>query len=240
MKELSAGKKESGEDEYSLPLNGEGEETFTLGGIKLLDTLLTYLWKVHGVDYYGGTELRGFPRGLRTIRGQEKAEKGEYDEKKDGWSDVVDKAWKTRLSEESSDPIIGLLGKDKEETLMSEALDELVRKIKDEKYGWKYGCSAEGCAKLFHGPEFVLKHMKLKHANLVDAKTKRVKEELFKQNFLRLEFTREPLSSKCCKEGGKLTFFILLFTSFLVLFSDPDAPVPAATVSKNPPVNVFF
>jgi hypothetical protein len=37
---------------------GAGAAEFSLDGDKLLDALLTYLWQVHFVDYYGGLEAR--------------------------------------------------------------------------------------------------------------------------------------------------------------------------------------
>jgi len=61
----------------------------------------------------------------------------------------------------------------------------MVRKIKDEKYGWKYGCSAPGCSKLFHGPEFVLKHLRLKHPELLAAHVASVKDEIYKASYLK-------------------------------------------------------
>ena len=60
-----------------------------------------------------------------------------------------------------------------------------MRKIRDEKYGWKYGCGAKGCTKLFHGPEFVHKHLKLKHSDLVSDVVAKAREELYFQNYMR-------------------------------------------------------
>jgi len=43
-----------------------------LEGVELLDTLITYLWRVHGVDYYGKVETSG-AKGLRHVRAEGKA-----------------------------------------------------------------------------------------------------------------------------------------------------------------------
>ncbi|CAM6030890.1 unnamed protein product [Sphagnum balticum] len=68
--------------------NGEGDRSISTGsvgpivimrsgnhqvkgleGIELLDVMLTYMWRVHSVDYYGMVELKEPPRRLRHIRG---------------------------------------------------------------------------------------------------------------------------------------------------------------------------
>ncbi|KAG6499307.1 hypothetical protein ZIOFF_039064 [Zingiber officinale] len=77
-----------------------------------------------------------------------------------------------------------LTAKDKIDAAATEALDPVVRKIRDEKYGWKYGCGAKGCTKLFHAPEFVHKHLKLKHPDLVIELTSKVREDLYIQNYM--------------------------------------------------------
>lgn len=38
-----------------------------LEGTELLDTLITYLWRIHGMDYYGLIETSE-PKGLRHVR----------------------------------------------------------------------------------------------------------------------------------------------------------------------------
>ncbi|GAB2275493.1 hypothetical protein Dimus_010251 [Dionaea muscipula] len=42
-----------------------------LKGVELLDTLVTYLWRVHGVNYYGMTEVTEV-KGLRHVRAEGK------------------------------------------------------------------------------------------------------------------------------------------------------------------------
>jgi len=77
-----------------------------------------------------------------------------------------------------------MLGREKLGSAANEALDPFVRKICDEKYGWKYGCGAKGCTKLFHGPEFVHKKLKLKHSDFMSNAVARVREELYFWNYM--------------------------------------------------------
>ncbi|GAB4824552.1 hypothetical protein Ancab_007427 [Ancistrocladus abbreviatus] len=150
-----------------------------LEGIELLDTLVTYLWRVHGVDYYGMTEVTE-PKGLRHVRGEGKTS----DAASDGfeWEKKLESCWQERLR--NQDPMEIMTAKEKIDAAAVEALDPYVRKIRDEKYGWKYGCGAKGCTKLFHASEFVHKHLKLKHPDLVMELTSKVREDLYFQNYM--------------------------------------------------------
>ncbi|KAL4188416.1 hypothetical protein AMTRI_Chr08g202290 [Amborella trichopoda] len=151
-----------------------------LEGLELLDTILTYLWRVHGVDYYGMSETNE-AKGLRHVRGENKG----LEEGNGGgleWEKKLDSFWQGRLH--GQDPLEVMTAKDKIDAAAVEALDPLVRKIRDEKYGWKYGCGAKGCTKLFHAAEFVHKHLRLKHADLVLELTSKVREDLYFQNYM--------------------------------------------------------
>lgn len=151
-----------------------------LEGIELLDTLITYLWRIHGLDYYGMVETSE-PKGLRHVRAEGKSTDmiGTGAE----WEKKLDSRWQERL--QSQDPLEIMTAKEKIDTAAVEALDPYVRKIRDEKYGWKYGCGAKGCTKLFHAAEFVHKHLKLKHPELVMDLTVKVREELYFQNYMK-------------------------------------------------------
>lgn len=151
-----------------------------LEGIELLDTLLTYLWRIHGVDYYGLVETIE-AKGLRHIRVDDKISDGIGNGNE--WEKKLDSRWQDRLK--NSDPLEVMTAKEKIDSTAAEALDPYVRKIRDEKYGWKYGCGAKGCTKLFHASEFVLKHLKLKHPELVMESTTKVREELYFQNYMK-------------------------------------------------------
>ncbi|PIN03922.1 C2H2 Zn-finger protein [Handroanthus impetiginosus] len=150
-----------------------------LEGIELLDTLLTYLWRIHGVDYYGLVESNE-AKGLRHVRADGKNSNAIGNAS--DWEKKLDSRWQERLK--GSDPLEVMTAKDKIDAAAAEALDPYVRKIRDEKYGWKYGCGAKGCTKLFHAAEFVHKHLKLKHPELVMELTSKVREELYFQNYM--------------------------------------------------------
>lgn len=153
-----------------------------LEGIELLDTLLTYLWRIHGVDYYGMIETNE-AKGFRHVR----PEGGDHNINKSGsgseWEKKVDSFWQQRLS--GQDPLEMMAAKETIDAAAVEVLDPHVRKIRDEKYGWKYGCGAKGCTKLFHAAEFVHKHLKLKHPDLVTELTSKVREDLYFQNYMK-------------------------------------------------------
>nr|XP_024398983.1 serrate RNA effector molecule-like isoform X3 [Physcomitrium patens] len=164
-----------------------GNHVKGLEGTELLDVVLTYLWRVHSVDYYGMIEYKEQPKRLRHIRAPEGKSGGDTKNGTEGagfadWEKKLDTTWQTRL--QGGDIIVSMLGREKLDTTANEALDPFVRKIRDEKYGWKYGCGAKGCTKLFHGPEFVHKHLKLKHSDLVADVVAKAREELYFQNYM--------------------------------------------------------
>ncbi|TYI48824.1 hypothetical protein E1A91_D13G274500v1 [Gossypium mustelinum] len=150
-----------------------------LEGVELLDTLITYLWRVHGLDYYGLIET-GEAKGLRHVR--EEGKGSDVTINGSEWEKNLDTHWQERLK--GQDPLELMTAKEKLDAAAVEALDPFVRKIRDEKYGWKYGCGAKGCTKLFHAAEFVHKHLKLKHPELVMELTSKVREELYFQNYM--------------------------------------------------------
>ncbi|KAG8655576.1 serrate RNA effector molecule isoform X1 [Manihot esculenta] len=150
-----------------------------LEGVELLDTLITYLWRVHSLDYYGLVETNE-AKGLRHVRAEGK--NADATDSGNEWEKKLDSHWQERLR--SQDPFELMTAKEKIDAAAVESLDPYVRKIRDEKYGWKYGCGAKGCTKLFHAAEFVHKHLKLKHPELVMELTSKVREELYFQNYM--------------------------------------------------------
>ncbi|KAJ6795862.1 serrate RNA effector molecule [Iris pallida] len=151
-----------------------------LEGAELLDTLVTYLWRIHHVDYYGMSE-RNDVKGLRHVR----VDSSTYDgpnSNGDDWEKQLDSFWQGRLH--GQDPLEVMTAKEKIDAAAVEVLDPYVRKIRDEKYGWKYGCGAKGCTKLFHAAEFVHKHLRLKHLDLIVDLTSKVREDLYFQNYM--------------------------------------------------------
>ncbi|KEH38883.1 serrate RNA effector molecule-like protein, putative [Medicago truncatula] len=125
-----------------------------LEGVELLDTLITYLWRIHGVDYYGMIETNE-AKGFRHVRPE-----------RTGHEETV------------------MAAKENIDAAAIEVLDPSVRKIRDEKYGWKYVCGAKGCTKLFHAAEVVYKHLKLKHLELALEQTSKLREDLYTQNYI--------------------------------------------------------
>ncbi|KAL1300546.1 hypothetical protein HN51_045194 [Arachis hypogaea] len=151
-----------------------------LEGVELLDTLITYLWRIHGVDYYGMTETNE-AKGFRHVRAEGNGHE-ETGRSGSEWEKKLDSFWQGRLN--GQDPLEVMTAKEKIDAAAVEVLDPYVRKIRDEKYGWKYGCGAKSCTKLFHAAEFVHKHLKLKHPELVMEQTSKVREDLYFQNYM--------------------------------------------------------
>ncbi|XP_057953747.1 serrate RNA effector molecule isoform X2 [Malania oleifera] len=150
-----------------------------LEGIELLDTLITYLWRIHGLDYYGMVE-RSEAKGPRHVRIEGKSSDVTIDGAE--WEKKLDSHWLDRLK--GQDPLEIMTAKEKIDAAAVDVLDPYIRKIRDEKYGWKYGCGAKGCTKLFHAAEFVHKHLKLKHPDLVMELTSKVRDDLYFQNYM--------------------------------------------------------
>ncbi|XP_047319948.1 serrate RNA effector molecule-like [Impatiens glandulifera] len=151
-----------------------------LEGIELLDTLLTYLWRIHGVDYYGLVESSE-AKGLRHVRQDGKSSDAAAPNGSE-WEKKIDSHWQERLK--GQDPLEVRACREKLDAAATNLLDPSVRKIRDEKYGWKYGCGAKGCTKLFHAAEFVYKHLKLKHIDLVGELTNKLREDFFRENYM--------------------------------------------------------
>ncbi|OEL14731.1 Serrate RNA effector molecule [Dichanthelium oligosanthes] len=151
-----------------------------LEGAELLDTLVTYLWRIHGVDYYGMSETNE-PKGLRHVKADARTYDGANSNATE-WENKLDSFWQDRI--QGQDPLEILKAKEKIDAAATEVLDPYVRKIRDEKYGWKYGCGAKGCTKLFHASEFVQKHLKLKHADVLVELTSKVREDIYFENYM--------------------------------------------------------
>ncbi|KAH7538253.1 hypothetical protein FEM48_Zijuj03G0179600 [Ziziphus jujuba var. spinosa] len=141
-----------------------------LYGTQLLDTLLTYLWRIHGVNYYGMIET-DYPEGFRHVRLDDK-DHGETSESGDEWLHKLHSFWYKRLT----DPWVhirrrgprrkfkrmrsNLLTHPWKPMIMKQKLDaadieafyrcKCVKKIYDENKGWMFGCVADGCTELFH------------------------------------------------------------------------------------------
>jgi hypothetical protein len=153
-----------------------------LDGVELLDTLLTYLWRIHGVDYYGMSEMED-AKGFRLVRADKKTAIA-FDSSAADWEKKLDSFWHERLVN-GNDPLVVLTANDQIDAATLEALEPYVKKIMDENRDCKYGCGAKGCAKFFHAPEFVQKHLKLKHSDLVSQLTWGVQDDIYCQNYMK-------------------------------------------------------
>ncbi|KAJ1277895.1 hypothetical protein BS78_04G037800 [Paspalum vaginatum] len=153
-----------------------------LEGVELLDTLLTYLWPVHGVDYYGMSEMK-YAKGFRHVRAENKSCSRADNINATDWEKKLDSFWEERLVN-GEDPPLVLTAKDKIDAEMVEVLEQYVRKMRDENYAWKYGCGAKGCEIFFHAPEYVHKHLRLKHPDLVSILASRVENDIYFQNYM--------------------------------------------------------
>ena len=116
-----------------------------LEGVELLSTLFTYLWRIDGVDYYGRIEPNE-AKGFRHVR-PERTGHEETGKSGSEWEKKLDSFWQGRLN--GQDPLEVIAAKEKIDAAAIEVLDPYVRKIRNEKYGWKYGCGAKDCTKFF-------------------------------------------------------------------------------------------
>ena len=94
------------------------------------------------------------------------------------------------------DPLVALTAMNKIEAALVEVLERYVRKMRDEKCVWKYGCGAKGCEKLFHAPEFVHKHLRLKHPDIVLESTSKVREDLYFQNYMKYVYSHTLFTAR--------------------------------------------
>ncbi|KAE8729512.1 Serrate RNA effector molecule [Hibiscus syriacus] len=140
--------------------NSEDEADIGLESVELLDILITYLWRVHGLDYYGIIETSE-AKGLRHVITEGKSSDVTNNESE--WEKKLDSCWQERLR--GQDPLELMTAKGKIDTASVEVLDPFVQKIRDEK--------------------FVHKHLKLKHPEFVTELTSKVREELYYQNYMK-------------------------------------------------------
>ncbi|KAG8058110.1 hypothetical protein GUJ93_ZPchr0002g26790 [Zizania palustris] len=191
----------------------------TLEGYELLDTLLTYLWRVHGVDYYGMSESEN-AKGLRHVRYDKEGADTSTGNAAD-WEKKLDSFWNERLTN-GEDPLVVLIAKDKIDVSARKSLESFVRKIKDENIGWIYGCGAKECSKFFHAPEFVLKHLNLKHPDLISMLTLRVQEDIYFENYM--NDPNAPGGIPVMRKSTPLTNILSLPYNIQMVSTDPRRP----------------
>eukprot|EP00878_Enallax_costatus_P003885 GHUV01004105.1.p1 GENE.GHUV01004105.1~~GHUV01004105.1.p1 ORF type:complete len:477 (+),score=158.20 GHUV01004105.1:186-1616(+) len=119
------------------------DEESLISRLGQLDMLLTWLWRVHGIDYYGGKELlleadymnRGHMN--RTVRGQRPEEGEEQDEDeakadRDELAERVDKVWAARL--EKPDPLVEGCKREEIEKRLDEYVQSQIKMENDKKW----------------------------------------------------------------------------------------------------------
>eukprot|EP00898_Chlorokybus_atmophyticus_P007251 jgi/Chlat1/7527/Chrsp62S07045 len=145
-----------------------------------LDVLLYYLWRVHHLDYYGRLIYEKGSEGSRRRTGRyislDSSTKDEAEERS-RLQKRIDAAWEVRLN--GTDPMSAMLGRSKIEAAETAALESSVRKVSD----GKFGCGVPDCKKMFHGPEFVKKHVRLKHLDYLANARNKTLDEVYEDNF---------------------------------------------------------
>ncbi|KAF8055817.1 hypothetical protein HT031_006592 [Scenedesmus sp. PABB004] len=166
----------------------EGEEVSCEGEDALaerlaaLDLLLVWLWRVHGVDYYGGRELLQeadyMDRGAaaRTLRGA-RPEEGEEQDEAEAKADLadlaerVDKVWAARL--EGPDPLLAGCQREEIEKRLDEYVESQIKMESDKKWGSTFS------NKYFLEKRFVVKHVYNKHGGRLDEQRDVIRDDLF-------------------------------------------------------------
>jgi len=170
-----------------------------------LDVVLMYLWRVHGVDYYAGSETlepedsqRAGPRPtLRCPRPEE----GEHpDETVHAQQEAilekgVDAVWRARMGR--GDPFQDPLHAARVEAHMEEWVAAQVVKIDEKKWGSKVS------QKLFVDREYVLKHIRNKHGHLLAAERDQFLDQLYFENFKAARDEEDRLAKEATARARK-------------------------------------
>ena len=165
---------------------GADPEVFQgLSTAQRLDLVLTYLWRVHGADYYGAHELvpgrfedrRRLPRAVRGPQPSGASTEGAAE------LEAVAGRWSERAR--TGDPLVqGAREQDLQQRLDAWVADQVVR---HDDAVW--GCTLSN--KKFRGQEYVLKHIKGKHAERVEEERLRIADELYEDNFVTMHKRRD-------------------------------------------------
>jgi hypothetical protein len=166
-----------------------------------LDMLLQYLWVVHGVDYYSGKEYgfesdyarKGhFKRVLRPsqIKAITPSENNEEENAADGDAGKPHEAslhdlqvheaklctrWLNRISR--GPPSVRFVKESQVEEDLEKFIESQIIKHEENKWGNKLS------NKLFVAKEFVVKHIKNKHAHVLEAEKERILESIYRENY---------------------------------------------------------
>ena len=157
--------------------------------IGMLDLLLEWLWRVHRLDYYGGSEALDAleaPAGVRTVRPpRPHLEKSAGDAAVLGASffDSLDSMWESRCRK--GDPLRAMLQGERVERDMEEEIDRKITMVTDKEHNEYWRCKI--CSKMFKGKDFVVKHVRNKHEAEMDDMRAGVLEKVYEDNFVRCE-----------------------------------------------------
>merc|ERR1711976_710573 len=152
---------------------------------KLLDLTLTYLWRVHGIDYYGLRDLGAYDRSknMRAIR-SDKIMIEKFSVRMEITPQEISRTWKNRILR--GDDIDNFAKTD----LIAQNLDEFIQRHIKKVSATVWACmlapldpTAKKC-KIFQSPDFVIKHIKAKHENdLLQARVK-IENYYYKENYI--------------------------------------------------------
>ncbi|KAK9846182.1 hypothetical protein WJX84_011157 [Apatococcus fuscideae] len=162
------------------------EDAAAAAPVKQLDINVLYLWRVHGVDYYAGLEVAEpsewgvhlvQPRTLRGPRPEEGEEADPAQEKQElkQMDKCISSVWKKRMT--VPDPYEVRLQKEKVEKKIDDFVEAQVKQLDENKWGNTLS------KKLFKGKEYVLKHIRVKHAHVLEEQVNQIHEEMYWNNY---------------------------------------------------------
>jgi hypothetical protein len=193
---------EAAAEEDAATLETLGNEE---GTAEKLDERLCYLIRVHGIDYYKRVSE------MHPVTFLEKVTMTTTFSKRDPkpadpvrpvaenpygvrWSAAIDGNVKRRITE--GDPQVKKLGTEEIERKLEEWVQSCVVKHDEQ----RYGC-ALNCTKLFVAPEFLVKHVKTKHASAYEQQRESLIDEQFHRNVL--EYLKYEENRKASKRGRR-------------------------------------
>ncbi|XRB17254.1 arsenite-resistance protein [Pseudoscourfieldia marina] len=150
----------------------------------VLDIWLSYLWRVHGVDFYKKDELAPCDFDNRTTRTRVIRPNLRMDASfvakstvARKWHESLTAHWDSRCTDDAADPVVWMLAKDEVE----KAVDIFVKSCVIHRDN-KYGCTLS--TKFFMAPEFVEKHVRGKHSHVVNEQREMVLDRMYRRNYI--------------------------------------------------------
>lgn len=205
-KERDAG---DGDGDRELAHVGPSPGSSISSSIKELDLLLEWLWRVHRVDYYGGDEpLDGedASQRVRTVRPAQKDDTiGDIDRRElrqfGQFFTNLDIMWNERCR--NGDPLIARLQCKRVERDIQEFLEVKGFGIVTDKEGKEYW-RCKQCEKMFKAKEFVTKHFKNKHEDVLSKIRSDIHDSVYLDNYIRYEDLSHKFSSAPINTPGPM------------------------------------